>query len=330
MKVCIYGAGAVGGCFGAWLAEAGADVTLIARGPHLAAIHDHGLTLIEGDRRTVLHPACTDDPRTVGVQDVVMVTVKAHSAPAIVDAMQPLLGPRTAVLTAANGIPWWYFYRAGGAFDGHRLDCVDPGGVQWAGIGPERAIGGVVYTAAEVVAPGVVKHVFGKGLILGEPDGAMSERCHALAEILAAAGIEAPVRPRIRDEIWLKLWGNLSFNPVSVLTQGTLADIAEDGETRAVVHAMMVEAQAVGEALGVEFAVDVEARIEMAAKVGAHRSSMLQDLLRGRPLEIDPIVTVIHEMGRMVGLATPTLDMVLGLVRQRARIAEREALAGAR
>ena len=321
MKICVYGAGAVGGCFGAWLAEAGADVTLIARGPHLAAMRDNGLTLIRDGRRTVVHPACTDDPAAAGVQDYVIVTVKAHSAPAIVAAMQPLLGPRTAVLTAANGIPWWYFYRAGGPHDGRRLDCVDPGGVQWAGIGPERAIGGVVYTAAEVVAPGVVEHVFGNRLPLGEPDGTLSDRCRALSDVLIAAGLDAPVRPRIRDEIWLKLWGNLSFNPVSTLTHGTLEEIAGDPDTRAVIRAMMVEAQAVAEALGVEFAMDVEGRIEMAAGVGAHRSSMLQDLLRGRPLEIDPIVTAVQEMGRIVGRPTPVLDMVLALVRQRARTA---------
>jgi 2-dehydropantoate 2-reductase len=324
MKIAIFGAGAIGATLGGRLAEGGADVTLIARGAHLEAMREDGLTIeSNGERRTIAVP-CTENPAAAGPQDFVILTLKAHTVPDTVGDLRPLLGPETAVVTAMNGIPWWYFHRCGGPFEGHRLDSVDPGGVQWDGIGPERAIGAVVYTAAEMLAPGVVKHVYGNKLPIGEPDGTISARCRALSEALTSAGIEAPVRERIRDEIWLKLWGNLSFNPVSVLTRDTLAAIAADPGTYAVVEAMMVEAQAVGEALGIEFPIDVDARIRMAADVGAHRSSMLQDHLRGRSLEIDPMVTVIQEMGRLVDRPTPTIDMILALVRRRADAVARD------
>lgn len=321
MKICIYGAGAIGGYLGTKLTEAGVDLALIARGPHLAAMRSNGLTLIEGDERTVVQPRCTDDPAELGVQDFVIVTLKAQSAPAVVDAMQPLLGPDTAVVTAMNGIPWWYFHALPGPHEGHRLNAVDPDGKQWAGIGPERAIGCVVYPAAEVVEPGVIAHAYGNRFQLGEPDGATSARCKALSKVMTDAGLKAPIRNAIRDDIWLKLWGNLSFNPVSALTQETLEAIAADEGTRAIVRAMMIEAQEVAEALGVSFAVDVDTRIKWAADVGAHRTSMLQDLERGRSMEIDPLVTVVQEMAALAQVDTPTIDVVLALVQQRARAA---------
>jgi len=318
MRIAIYGAGAIGGYLGAQLALAGQDVTLIARGPHLAAMQQHGLRLrIDGEER-VAHPACTDNPASAGPQDYVIVTLKAHSVPGVVEAMQPLLGPDTAVVTAVNGVPWWYFHGLDGPWRNRRLESVDPGGAQWSGIGPGRAIGCVVYPAAEVPEPGVIQHLSGDRFVLGEPSGERSERVGRLSRCLIDAGLKAPIR-KIRDEIWMKLWGNLCFNPISALTHATLDVIASDPDTRALARRMMLEAQAIAEKLGVRFAIDVDKRIEGARAVGAHKTSMLQDLERGRPMEIDALVTAVAEMGRLVEVPTPTIDMVLGLVRQRAR-----------
>ena len=321
MRICIYGAGATGGYLGVELARAGAEVSLIARGPHLAAMRANGLTLLkDGETRTV-RVACTDAPAELGPQDYVVIALKAHSVPGAVDAMRPLLGPDTAVVTATNGIPYWYFHRHGGAWEGHRLESVDPGGRQWDGLGPERAIGCIVYPASEVVEPGVIRHVYGDRFPLGEPSGEATRRVRRLSEAFEAAGLKAPVLDGIRDEIWLKLWGNLCFNPISALTHATLDVIAGDAGTRAVARAMMIEAQAIAERLGIRFRVDVERRIDGAGRVGAHKTSMLQDLERDRPMEIDALVTVVQELGRLVGVATPTLDVVLALVRQRAAVA---------
>lgn len=319
MKICIYGAGAIGGLLGAELARAGEEVTLIARGPHLAAMRENGLTLrIEGQTHNV-RVAATDRPAEAGPQDAVIVTVKAHGVAPIAEAMQPLLGPETAVVTAMNGIPWWYFHRLGGTHEGRRIHCLDPDGRLEALIPAARVIGCVVYPAAEVVAPGVIEHHYGNRFMLGEPDGSKSARATALSQAMTRARFKAPVRPRIRDDIWVKLWGNLSFNPVSALTHATLEQIAGDPGTRAIIRRMMVEAQGVGEALGVKFGVDVDTRIGWAADVGAHRTSMLQDLELGRPMEIDALVTAVAEMGDLAGVDTPTIDMVLALVIQRAR-----------
>lgn len=321
MKICIYGAGAIGGYMGAELARSGIDVGLIARGPHLAAMRENGLRLRIGDEEHITHPTCTDNPADLGHQDFVIVTLKAHSVPLVVDAMQPLLGPDTAVVTAVNGVPWWYFHELSGDYEGRRMESVDPGGVQWDGIGPERAIGCVVYPACEITEPGIIQHTSGNKFTLGEPSGEKTERIQNLSQALIAANLKAPVRPRIRDEIWIKLWGNLSFNPISVLTTATLEEIAGDEGTRAIVRAMMVEAQAVGEALGVKFPVTVEKRIDGAAAVGAHKTSMLQDLELGRPMEIDALIAAVAEMGDLVGIETPTINTILALVRQRARVA---------
>ena len=262
MNICIYGAGAIGGFLGAELALAGADVSLIARGPHLAAMQANGLQLIrDGETRTA-HPKCFENPADAGVQDYVIVTLKAHSVPAIVAAMQPLLGPKTAVVWAVNGVPWWYFHGLGGAYRDLRLESVDPGGVQWSGIGPERIIASVVYPAAEVVEPGVVRHAEGDRFSLGEPGGEKTERIQELAAILIGAGLRAPIRPRIRDEIWVKLWGNLSFNPISALTGATLEQMCSAPDSRALIRRMMLEAQVMAEKIGVKFAVDVDKRID--------------------------------------------------------------------
>ncbi len=318
MKICIFGSGAIGGYIGVELQRAGADVSLIARGPHLAAMKDNGVKLIKDGEEHVVHPRCTDDPSELGPQDYIIVCLKAHSVPGVVDDMQPLLGPDTTVVTAVNGIPYWYFYKDGSEAEGTTLETVDPGAKQWNGLGPERAIGCVVYPATEVVEPGVIKHVYGDKFPLGEPDGSQSPRVIALSEAMQEAGLRAPVLDRIRDEIWLKLWGNVSFNPISALTLETLDNIAHDPETRAVARNMMLEAQKIGQRIGVNFRVDVDRRINGAGKVGAHKTSMLQDLEAGRPMEIDALVSSVQEMGAKLGVATPSIDTVLALVKQRA------------
>jgi 2-dehydropantoate 2-reductase len=272
-------------------------------------------------KELIARPAVTDDPATAGPQDYVLITLKAHSVAPIAEVMQPLLGPDTAVVTAMNGIPWWYFHALPGPHANHQLKTVDPDGSLWRLIPPQRCIGCVVYPAAEVVKPGVVEHQYGNRFMLGEPDGSSSERAKRLSEALTAAGFKAPVRPRIRDDIWVKLWGNLSFNPVSALTQATLVKIATDPGTRDVIRKMMQESERVANALGVKFGIDVETRIGWAADVGEHRTSMLQDLELGRPMEIDALLSVVVEMGDLVGVDTPLLDAILALVIQRAQSA---------
>ena len=322
MKVCIFGAGAIGGYLGARLAAAGdCEVSLIARGPHLEVLRSKGLTLIGEAGRETHAVTATDDPAKLGPQDYVVIALKAHSVPAVVDSLQPLLGPDTAVVTAQNGVPWWYFYKLEGAYENARVAAVDPDGRLWEGIGPERALGCVVYPAAEIEEPGVIRHIDGDRFPLGEPSGEKSERAQTLSRLLVGAGLKAPVRPQIRNDIWVKLWGNLSFNPISALTGATLEQICGQEDTRAVARAMMLEAKAIGEELGVRFAVDVDKRIEGAAAVGAHKTSMLQDLELGRPMEIDALVGAVAELGRLVGKPTPTIDTVLALVRQRAALA---------
>lgn len=320
-KICIYGAGAIGGYMGAMLAKAGADVSLVARGPHLAAMQENGLILETAEGRETVPVTASDNPADLGEQDYVIITLKAHSVPGVIDAMQPLLGANTAVVFAVNGVPWWYFHKLGGDLDGRRVEAVDPGGKIWDGIGPERALGCVVYPAAEVPEPGVIKHLAGDRFSIGEPDGEKSERAQELSGLLKSAGLRAPVRPRIRDEIWVKLWGNCSLNPISALTGATVEEMCTAPDVRATVKKIMLEAQNVGEALGVKFAIDVEKRIAGAEAVGAHKTSMLQDFERGRPMEIDALVAAVAELGQLTGVETPTLDTVLGLVRQRARIA---------
>lgn len=321
MKICVFGAGAIGGYMGAKLAQAGADVSLVARGPHLAAMQANGLRLAEESGEITVPVRAEEDPAALGEQDYVIVTLKAHSVPPVVGRMAPLIGENTTVVSGVNGVPWWYFHKHGGDLEGTRLASVDPGNVQWNGFGPDRVLGCVVYPAAEVVQPGVVKHIEGNRFSLGEPDGSKSDRALDLSKALSAAGLKAPVRPRLRDEIWVKLWGNLSFNPISALTHATLDVLCTEPGTRGIARAMMVEAQEIAETLGVKFPIDVDRRIDGGAAVGAHRTSMLQDLDAGRPMEIDALVGSVQELGRIVGVTTPTIDMVLALVQQRARVA---------
>jgi len=321
MKICIFGAGAIGGYMGAKLAQAGADVSLVARGPHLKAMRENGLRLIEESGETTVKVTASDDAADLGPQDYVIVTLKAHSVPPVVPTMQPLIGDKTTIVSGVNGVPWWYFHKIGGPLEGTRLQTVDPGNAQWDGFGPDRVLGCVVYPAAEVIAPGVVKHIEGNRFSLGEPDGSKSERALALSKALSAAGLRAPVRPKIRDEIWVKLWGNLSFNPISALTHATLDVLCTDPGTREVARNMMLEAQTIAEKLGVKFPIDVDRRIQGGADVGAHRTSMLQDLDQGRPMEIDALVGSVKELGRVTETPTPTIDTVLSLVALRGRIA---------
>lgn len=322
MRICVFGAGAIGGYLAAKLASTQEnEVSLVARGAHLEAIRSRGLVLIEGEQRLLTHPKATADARELGPQDYVIVTLKAHQVPAAVPAIESLLGPETAIVWAINGVPWWYFFGLEGPWRDRRLESVDPGGVIWDRLRPERAIGCVVYPAAEVDEPGVVRLVEGDRFSLGEPDGSKSARVERLARALMAAGLKAPIRPKIRDEIWVKLWGNLAFNPISALTRATLDVICADPGTRAVARAMMLEAQEVAEKLGVRFAIDVDKRIAGAAAVGAHKTSMLQDLERGRPMEIDALVTAVLELARLVEVPTPTIATVHALVTLTGRVA---------
>ncbi len=307
---------------GAMMAHAGMDVSLVARGAHLAAIREGGLRLRkQGGEEIVTRPRAVEHPDELGPQDYVIVTLKAHSISSVIDAMQPLLGPRTAVVFGVNGVPWWYFYGLPGPYDNRRLETVDPRNRIWEGIGPERAIGCVVYPAATVPEPGVIDLIEGDRFSLGEPTGERTERVHTLSQMLIKAGLKAPVRPRLRDEIWVKLWGNCSLNPVSALTGATLEQMTRDAEVRALLRAVMLEAQSVAEALGVTFAIDVDKRLAGAEAVGAHKTSMLQDLERSRPMEIDALVAAVQELGRVTETPTPALDGVLALVKLRARLA---------
>jgi 2-dehydropantoate 2-reductase len=321
MKICVFGAGAIGGYMAAKLAQAGAEVSCVARGPHLAAIQANGLTLKSAEGTVVVHPRATSDARELGPQDYVIVAVKAHSLPAAAPSIRHLFGPSTALVPAINGVPWWYFYKSGGAYEGARLQSVDPGGKLWELLPPERVIGCIVYPATDVVAPGVIEHTYSNRFDLGEPDGSKSERAQAISQLMIKAGLRAPVRPRIRENLWVKLWGNLSFNMICALTRSGLETVIANPETKALARAMMLEGQAVAEKLGVTLPLDVDARIAGAAEVGAHKPSTLVDLERGRPMEVDALLGAVVEMARLTGVQTPLCDAVYALVRQLARSA---------
>ncbi len=302
------------------LACSGQEVCVVARGAHLQAIQERGLKLVARGRETVARVAAAEDPRAFGEQDVVICALKAHQAYECAATFAPLLGPDTAVLTAMNGIPWWYFYGSGGRFEGHHLQSVDPAGRQWNAIHPRRAIGCVVEPACEVVAPGVVVHHDLNRFIIGEPDGSRSGRVHELSKVLTAAGFDAPVRDNIRWNVWLKLWGNVCFNPISTLTGATLDRIVGDPQLLALSKTMMLEAKAVNEALGVQIPLDMmERRLAVAGSLVGHKMSMLQDMERGRRLEIDALVTAVQELGDLTGVSTPAIDAVLALVQARGR-----------
>jgi len=319
-RICVFGAGAIGGLIAAQLAHAGkSDVSVIVRGANLEAIRSNGLILRKDGEEIVTRPRAAEKATELGPQDFVIIGLKAYALTGVIDALMPLLGPETAILFAQNGLPWWYFYGGDAAHGGRKLESVDPDGLIWDRLTPERAIGTVVWQAAELTAPGVVVHGYGDRMPIGEPSGEQTARVKTLSTLLVDAGFKSPVRPNLRSEIWLKLWGNLSFNPVSVLTRGTLEQLAGDPESRRVIRAMMEEAKAVAEAFGISFNIGIDERIDMAAKVGAHRTSMLQDVDAGRPTELDALLGAVIELAQIAGMAVPTLQLVYDLTKSRCR-----------
>ena len=319
MKIAVFGAGAIGGYLAVKLHQAGAEVSVIARGPHLAAMRERGLTLKSDGETVTVSLRCTDKAEEAGLQDYVIVTLKANGLASAAPQIAKLMGPQTALVTGINGVPYWYFYGLDGPWRDRQIESVDPGGALWDLLPPRQAIGCVVYPAAEVVEPGVIEHTYGNRFTLGEPDGSKSDRVEALSQMLVKAGLKAPVRTNIRDEIWVKLWGNLAFNPLSALTSSTLDRLAFRSDLRAVARGMMEEAKAVGEALGAKFAVSIDKRMDGAGEVGAHKTSMLQDLERGRPMEIDALLGAVVELAELTGKQTPLCNAVLTLVRERGR-----------
>jgi 2-dehydropantoate 2-reductase len=317
MKIAIVGAGAIGGYLGARLSAAGEDVTFIARNRNLEAINARGFRLILEDGSELHAPAAraVREPADAGPQDAVLLTVKAHQVVDLLPRMRDLFGPETTVVTMINGVPWWYFHRLAGPWEGRGLDSVDPGGVIASHIEPERVIGSVVYPAAELVEPGVVRVIEGNRYTLGEPDGSRSERVERLSRALMNAGFKAPVSKDIRSEIWVKLWGNLTFNPISALTHATLEQICTFTPTRDLAVRLMTEAREVAQALGVQFRISLEQRIAGAQAVGAHKTSMLQDVEAGRALELEALVGAVIELGRITGTPTPTIETVYALTR---------------
>ncbi|GAC1338596.1 MAG: 2-dehydropantoate 2-reductase [Acetobacteraceae bacterium] len=317
-SVCVFGAGAIGGLLAARLEAAGTRVSVVARGAHLAAIQANGLVLESGGAAITTHPHVAADPAALGPQDYVFITLKAHSLEPALPQMAPLIGPQTTIVAGVNGLPWWYFYGLDGPLRDRRIEAVDPNGALWDGLPPAQTLGCILYPAAEIAAPGVIRHSFGDRFSLGEPNGSRSERAERLSRLLIAAGLKAPVRPRIRDELWVKLWGNMAFNPISALTTATLDVITGEPGSRALARAVMLEGQAVAEALGIRFAIDVDKRLAGGAEVGHHKTSMLQDLELGRPLEIEALLGAVVEVAAWLQVPTPLSQALLTLVRQRA------------
>jgi 2-dehydropantoate 2-reductase len=314
MRICVVGAGAIGGMLAVKLARAGEEVTVVARGAHLAAIRERGLRLREEGAEEVAWVRATDRVADVGPQDAIVLAMKAHQVAPVAAEVGKVAGPRTTIVTAQNGIPWWYFFRHGGPHEGTRLESVDPGGTIAAGLDVARVVGSVVYPAAELAEPGVIQHVEGNRFTLGELDGSETPRVKALAETLRRAGLKARVTSDIRSEIWVKLWGNCTFNPISALTHATLAGIVRFPPSRALAADMMVEVQVIATKLGATFAVPLEKRIAGAEAVGEHKTSMLQDVEAGRPMELDALLGSVVELGRITGTPTPVLDAVYALM----------------
>ncbi|GGL80502.1 2-dehydropantoate 2-reductase [Streptomyces fumigatiscleroticus] len=310
MKVAVLGAGAIGAYVGAALHRAGADVHLIARGPHLAAMRRHGVRVLSPRGDFTAHPRATDDPAGIGPADYVFLGLKAHSYAACGPLIEPLLHGTTAVVAAQNGIPWWYFHRHGGPWDGRRIESVDPDGAVSAVLAPERAVGCVVHAATELQGPGTVRHLEGTRFSVGEPGRGVSARCTAFSEAMVAGGLKCPVEPDLRNDIWLKLLGNISFNPISALARATMRQVCRHGGTRRVIETMMAETLAVAEALGCRVGVSIERRLAGAERVGDHRTSTLQDLERGRPLELDVLLAAVVELAGITGVPVPTLRTV--------------------
>jgi 2-dehydropantoate 2-reductase len=310
MKFLIAGAGAIGGYLGARMAQAGQDVTLYARGPHLRAMQERGLRVIGDDGEFEVRPKIVGDLKEAGPMDVIFLGVKANGLTLLAPQVQPLIGENTTVVSTQNGIPWWYFQNYGGELDGLRLERVDPGGAIAAAIEPRRVVGSLAYFATDVVEPGVIRHTEGNKISFGEPDGTRSDRARRIAAPLIAAGFRCPINQRFRHELWVKLLGNVAFNPISALTGGTLEELARDPEVSKVVRAVMAETEAVASRLGIELPISIDQRMAGAEKVGAHKTSMLQDLEAGRPMELEAIVGAVVELGDRLGVEMPATRTV--------------------
>jgi 2-dehydropantoate 2-reductase len=310
VRILIAGAGAIGGYIGAKLARAAADVVLFARGPHLQAMRERGLRVRSADGDFEVRPDVTGDLTTVGTVDVVFIGVKAHSLPALAPQLRSVFGPDTAVVSTQNGIPWWYFQGYGGELNGYHLERVDPAGVIASSIEQRRVVASLAYFSTDIVEPGVIHHTEGNRISFGEPDGTRSDRCRRIAEALIAAGFRCPITTRIRHEIWVKLLGNVAFNPISALTGGTLQELTQHPDTARVVREVMQETEAVAAKLGIELPISIDQRMAGAEKVGAHKTSMLQDYEAGRPMEIEAVVGAVVELGERLGVAMPVTRAV--------------------
>ena len=319
-KICIFGAGAIGGYLGCNLSRAGANVSLVARGPHKEAIEKNGLMLISDDSQEKFDLTVSDNTKELEKQDYVIIAVKAHAIHSIVEDLMPLLHCNTTILSAVNGLPWWYFYQSNSntILENSHINSVDPDGVIWKTLNPKRALGCVVYPACEIERPGVIKHIEGNRFSLGEPNGSHSERLKILSDLFIKGGLKAPQKKNLRDEIWIKIWGNCSFNPISALTGASLDIIGNDPSTRNLVRQMMEECQKVGEAIGVKFNVSIENRINGATSIKGHKPSTRQDIEMKRPLEIDPIMSAIIEIANKLNIQVPNIKHINALLKLKA------------
>jgi len=305
VRTLIAGAGAIGGYIGACMARAGQDVTLFARGPHLHAMRERGLRVLSAEGDFEVRPQLVENLAVAGPFDVIYLGVKAHGLTSLAPSLKPLIGENTTVVSTQNGIPWWYFQTEVGEYSEIHLESVDPGGVIGASLDPARVVGSLVYLGTEIVEPGVIRHTEGNRISLGEPDGSRSERLRAIAVDLIAAGLRAPVTTRIRNEMWVKLLGNVAFNPLSALTRATLAQMARDPGVCTLVRSIMAEVECVPRRLGMDLPISIDQRIAGAEKVGEHKTSMLQDLEAGRPMELEPVVGAVVELGEKLGIEMP-------------------------
>ena len=311
MKICIVGAGAIGGYLGVKLIKAGFDVSLVARGAHLEAMSKNGLTLIEDEKEISCFPKCTDSMEKLSKMDFIFITLKAYSIPGMVKEIVKMFKKNTSVITAYNGMPWWYFFNYGGRLNNYQIQCLDKDSVQWNLITPERIIGCVVYPATEIIEPGIIKHMEGNRFSLGEPDGTKSDRVLAMSKTLVSAGLKAPIRNNIRQDIWTKLIGNLAFNPLSVITGETLDVLVSKAENKKIAYSAMKEASLIMDKLEIPLNISIEQRIEGAGKVGKHKTSMLQDFEQGKQLEIDALIVAVKEIGTLLNIKIPTIDKIL-------------------
>ena len=311
MKICIVGAGAIGGYLGVKLIKAGFDVSLVARGAHLEAMSKNGLTLIEDEKEISCFPKCTDSMEKLSKMDFIFITLKAYSIPGMVKEIVKMFKKNTSVITAYNGMPWWYFFNYGGRLNNYQIQCLDKDSLQWNLITPERIIGCVVYPATEIIEPGIIKHLEGNRFSLGEPDGTKSDRVLTMSKTLVSAGLKAPIRNNIRQEIWTKLIGNLAFNPLSVITGETLDVLVSKAENKKIAYSAMKEASLIMDKLEIPLNISIEQRIEGAGKVGKHKTSMLQDFEQGKQLEIDALIVAVKEIGTLLDIKIPTIDKIL-------------------